>query len=142
MAAFDVNADKVGKDVADAIYAAPQQHHRVRPRPHHRRPVQKGPRLDGVHKYTPELVPAPVDVVAALKATGAEIVVDCPPVGSTLATEFYANAAIEAGCGFVNCIPVFIASNDAWAQKFADAGLPVVGTASRHRSARPSCTGP
>jgi myo-inositol-1-phosphate synthase len=54
-------------------------------------------------------------------------VVNYLPVGSTLATEFYANAAIEAGCGFVNCIPVFIASNDAWAQKFADAGLPVVG---------------
>jgi myo-inositol-1-phosphate synthase len=132
VAAFDVNADKVGKDVAEAIYLAPNNTTVFAQVPTTGVLVQKGPRLDGVNKYTAELVPvddaqAPVDVVAALKAAGAEIVVNYLPVGSTLATEFYANAAIEAGCGFVNCIPVFIASNDAWAQKFADAGLPVIG---------------
>jgi myo-inositol-1-phosphate synthase len=132
VAAFDVNADKVGKDVAEAIYAAPNNTTVFARVPTTGVLVAKGPRLDGVNKYTAELVPVddaqvPVDVVAALKAAGAEIVVNYLPVGSTLATEFYANAAIEAGCGFVNCIPVFIASNDAWAQKFADAGLPVIG---------------
>ena len=132
VAAFDVNADKVGSDVAEAIYTAPNNTTVFARVPATGVLVQKGPRLDGVNKYTAEVVPVddaqePVDVVAALRDSGAEIVVNYLPVGSTLATEFYANAAIEAGCGFVNCIPVFIASNDAWAQKFADAGLPVVG---------------
>lgn len=132
VAAFDVNSAKVGRDVAEAIYAAPNNTSVFAQVPATGVLVQKGPALDGVNKYTAAVVPvddaqAPVDVVAALKASGAEIVVNYLPVGSQEATEFYANAAIEAGCGFVNCIPVFIASNDAWSQKFADAGLPVVG---------------
>lgn len=132
VAAFDVNSDKVGKDVAEAIYTAPNNTTVFAQVPTTGVLVQRGPQLDGVNKYTAELVPVdeahePVDVVAALKASGADVVVNYLPVGSQEATEFYANAAIEAGCGFVNCIPVFIASNDAWAQKFADAGLPVVG---------------
>ena len=132
VAAFDVNADKVGRDVAEAIYTAPNNTTVFAQVPATGVLVQKGPALDGVNKYTAEVVPvddaqAPVDVVAALKASGADIVVNYLPVGSTRATEFYADAAIAAGCGFVNCIPVFIASNDAWAQKFADAGLPVIG---------------
>ena len=132
VAAFDVNADKVGRDVAEAIYTAPNNTTVFARVPTTGVLVQKGPRLDGVNKYTAEVVPVddtqvPVDVVAALAVSGAQIVVNYLPVGSTRATEFYADAAIEAGCGFVNCIPVFIASDDAWAQKFADAGLPVVG---------------
>lgn len=132
VAAFDVNSDKVGRDVAEAIYTAPNNTTVFAQVPTTGVLVQRGPQLDGVNKYTAELVPVdeadePVDVVAALKASGADVVVNYLPVGSQEATEFYANAAIEAGCGFVNCIPVFIASNDAWAQKFADAGLPVVG---------------
>ena len=131
VAAFDVNANKVGKDVAEAIYTAPNNTTVFAKVPPLGVVVQKGPRLDGVNKYTERLVPVddtePVDVVAALTASGAEIVVNYLPVGSQEATEFYANAAIEAGCGFVNCIPVFIASDEAWAKKFADAGLPVVG---------------
>lgn len=132
VAAFDVNANKVGLDVAEAIYAEPNNTTVFAQVPTTGVIVQKGPQLDGVNKYTATLVPVdeaqePVDVVAALKASGAEIVVNYLPVGSQAATEFYANAAIEAGCGFVNCIPVFIASNEAWAAKFAEAGLPVVG---------------
>lgn len=130
--AFDVNSDKVGKDVAEAIYVAPNNTAVFAQVPATGVLVQKGPALDGVNKYTAAVVPvdeaeAPVDVVAALKASGAEIVVNYLPVGSSEATKFYAEAAIEAGCGFVNCIPVFIASDPAWAQKFADAGLPVIG---------------
>ena len=132
VAAFDVNADKVGRDVAEAIYAEPNNTTVFAQVPATGVTVQRGPVLDGVNKYTADVVPVdeasePVDVVAALKASGAEVVVNYLPVGSQEATEFYAQAAIDAGCGFVNCIPVFIASNEAWAQKFADAGLPVVG---------------
>lgn len=132
VAAFDVNANKVGKDVAEAIYAEPNNTAVFAKVPKLGVTVNRGPRLDGVNKYTAELVPVDddaksVDVVKALKESGAEAVINYLPVGSQEATEFYAQAAIDAGCGFVNCIPVFIASNPKWAKKFADAGLPVIG---------------
>jgi myo-inositol-1-phosphate synthase len=132
VAAFDVNANKVGKDVAEAIYAEPNNTVVFAKVPPLGVTVSRGPLLDGVNKYTAELVPvqkaqAAVDVVQVLKETGAEAVINYLPVGSQQATEFYAQAAIDAGCGFINCIPVFIASNPAWAKKFASAGLPVIG---------------
>lgn len=132
VAAFDVNSNKVGRDVADAIYRAPNNTAVFARVPKLGVKVQKGPRLDGVNKYTEALVPVdaaqpPVDVVQALKDSGAEIVVNYLPVGSQQATEFYAQAAIDAGCGFVNCIPVFIASDPHWAAKFQAAGLPIIG---------------
>lgn len=131
VAAFDVNANKVGKDVAEAIYADPNNTVVFAQVPKMGVTVSKGPRLDGVNKYTEPVVPvsdAPdVDVVQVLKDTGAEAVINYLPVGSQEATEFYAQAAIDAGCGFVNCIPVFIASDPVWAKKFEDAGLPVIG---------------
>lgn len=132
VAAFDVNSNKVGKDVAEAIYAAPNNTAVFAQVPKTGVNVSRGPRLDGVNKYTADLVPVndkqkPVDVVQTLKKTGAEIVINYLPVGSQEATEFYAQAAIDAGCGFVNCIPVFIASNEKWAKKFEKAGLPVIG---------------
>jgi myo-inositol-1-phosphate synthase len=132
VAAFDVNKNKVGKDVAEAIYAVPNNTVTFSQVPKMGVKVSRGPRLDGVNKYTEELVSVddkaqPVDVVKVLKESGAEVVINYLPVGSQEATEFYAQAAIDAGCGFVNCIPVFIASNPAWAKKFADAGLPVIG---------------
>lgn len=132
VAAFDVNTNKVGKDVAEAIYAEPNNTAIFSQVPKLGVKVLRGPRLDGVNKFTSELVPVddnakPVDVVKILKETGAEAVINYLPVGSQEATEFYAQAAIDAGCGFVNCIPVFIASNPVWAKKFADAGLPVIG---------------
>ncbi len=132
VAAFDVNKNKVGKDVADAIYEAPNNTTVFAKVPKTGVKVLRGPRLDGVNKYTAELVPVndsdnEVDVVAELKKAGAEIVVNYLPVGSDEATKFYAQAAIDAGCGFVNCIPVFIASDPVWAKKFEDAGLPIIG---------------
>lgn len=131
VAAFDVNEHKVGKDVAEAIYAQPNNTAVFAKVPKTGVKVSMGPVLDGVNKYTAPLVPVAgvkaADVVAVLKESGAEAVVNYLPVGSQEATEFYAQAAIDAGCGFVNCIPVFIASNPEWAKKFAAAGLPVIG---------------
>lgn len=131
VAAFDVNASKVGKDIGEAIYAQPNNTVTFAQVPKLGTKVSMGPVMDGVNKYTAELVPIsdakPVDVVKKLKSTGAEIVINYLPVGSQEATEYYAQAAIDAGCGFVNCIPVFIASTPEWAKKFEDAGLPVIG---------------
>ncbi len=131
VAAFDVNKNKVGKDVSEAILAEPNNTTIFTEVPEKGVKVSKGPRLDGVNKYTEKLVPVSseqdVDVVQVLKDSGAEIVVNYLPVGSQEAAEFYAQAAINAGCGFVNCIPVFLASNEKWAKKFEDAGLPIIG---------------
>ena len=132
VAAFDVNENKVGKDVAEAIYAEPNNTTVFAKVPKMGVKVSRGPVLDGVNKYTAELVPVNekakvADVVKVLEDSGAEIVINYLPVGSQKATEFYAEAAIAAGCGFVNCIPVFIASNPIWAKKFEKAGLPVIG---------------
>ena len=132
VAVFDVNSNKVGKDVSEAVYAEPNNTAVFAKIPYMGLKVLRGPRLDGVNKYTADLVPVdesqkPVDVVAELKKSGAEIVINYLPVGSEIATKFYAQAAIDAGCGFVNCIPVFIASDPVWAKKFEDAGLPVIG---------------
>jgi myo-inositol-1-phosphate synthase len=132
VAAFDVNSNKVGKDVAEAIYAAPNNTTVFAQVPPLGVTVSRGPVLDGVNKYTAELVPVAKGQVAAdvgqiLKETKVDAVINYLPVGSQQATEFYAQAAIDAGCGFVNCIPVFIASNPKWARKFKQAGLPVIG---------------
>ncbi|HUC90051.1 MAG TPA: inositol-3-phosphate synthase [Patescibacteria group bacterium] len=132
VAAFDVNSNKVGKDVAEAIYAAPNNTAIFAQVPKLGVKVQRGPLLDGVNKYTAELVPVDqsqkaVNVAKVLKDAKVDAVINYLPVGSQQATEFYAQAAIDAGCGFVNCIPVFIASNPVWAKKFKDAGLPVIG---------------
>lgn len=132
VAAFDVNSNKVGKDVAEAIYAEPNNTAVFAQVPKLGVTVARGPVLDGVNKYTAELVPVKdgqvaVDVVQVLKDAKVDAVINYLPVGSQQATEFYAQAAIDAGCGFVNCIPVFIASDPKWAAKFKKAGLPVIG---------------
>src|SRR6266568_573998 len=132
VAAFDVNSNKVGKDVAEAIYAEPNNTAVFAKVPKLGVKVLRGPRLDGVNQYTAELVPVndrqkSVDVAKVLKDAKVDAVINYLPVGSQEATEFYAEVAIEAGAGFVNCIPVFISSNPKWAKKFKDAGLPVIG---------------
>jgi myo-inositol-1-phosphate synthase len=131
VAAFDVNDDKVGKDVAEAIYARPNNTAIFAEVPKTGVKVSRGPLLDGVNKYTGQVInisgEKEADVVKVLKDSGAEAVINYLPVGSQEATEFYAQAAIDAGCGFVNCIPVFIASDPKWAAKFEAAGLPVIG---------------
>ena len=130
-AAFDVHADKVGRDVSEAIFAGPNNTLRFAAPPRLMVQVQRGPALDGIGKYMADeiaLSDAPeVDVAEALRRSGAEVLVSYLPVGSQRATEFYAEQALAAGCAFVNCIPVFIASDPAWARRFEARGLPLVG---------------
>jgi myo-inositol-1-phosphate synthase len=132
VAAFDVDGKKVGRDVAEAIFAEPNNTIRFADDvPPTGVTVQRGPTLDGLGRYYRENVveseEAPVDVAAALRESGADVMVSYLPVGSEEATRHYAQAAIEAGCGVVNCIPVFIASDPSWAKRFDEAGVPIVG---------------
>ena len=131
VAAFDVDSKKVGLDLADAIGASENNTIKICDVPTTGVIVQRGRTLDGLGKYYRETITesdAPeVDVVAALKAAQVDVVVCYLPVGSEDAARFYAQCAIDAGCGFVNALPVFIAGTPAWAQKFVDAGLPIVG---------------
>jgi myo-inositol-1-phosphate synthase len=130
--AFDVDAKKVGRDVAEAIFSEPNNTIRFAESvPPTGVEVRRGHTLDGLGKYYRETIDEsdeqPVDVAQALRETEVDVVVSYLPVGSEKATRFYAQAAILAGAGFVNCIPVFIASDREWAKRFADAGLPIVG---------------
>jgi myo-inositol-1-phosphate synthase len=131
VAAFDVDASKVGQDIAKAMWAGQNNTIQFAEVPDLDVEVQRGPTLDGLGQYYIDQVeesPAePVDVVAALKDSGADVLVSYLPVGSEEATMFYAQAALDAGVAFVNAIPVFIASDPEWAQKFVDAGLPIIG---------------
>jgi myo-inositol-1-phosphate synthase len=130
VSAFDVHAGKVGRPLGTAISAAPNNTIRFADSTA-AVPVQRGPTLDGIGRYVADEIEeaevAPVDVAAALRASGTEILVSYLPVGSQRATEFYAEQALAAGCAFVNCIPVFIASDRAWARRFEERGLPLVG---------------
>src|SRR5258708_2153992 len=131
VAAFDVDAKKVGSDVAEAILASENNTIKICDVPPTGVVVLRGPTHDGLGQYYREMVEEsdqePVDVVAALRAARVDVVVSYLPVGSEQADKFYAQAAIDAGCAFVNALPVFIASDPVWAQKFTDAGLPIVG---------------
>ncbi len=130
-AAFDVNASKVGRDVAEAIFAAPNNADKFAEVVASGVIVERGPTLDGIGQYLRDEVTeseaAPVDVAAALKRSATNVVVSYLPVGSQKATEYYADCAIEAGCAFVNCVPVFVASNEDWRRRFEERGLPVIG---------------
>lgn len=140
VAAFDIDSRKIGKDVSRAIFAPPNCTQRFYPDVRALGvEVSKGPILDGVsehmaaypesQRFLPASGPEPGkdEVVRRLRETGAEIVVNYLPVGSEQATRFYAECALEAGCGFVNNIPVFIASDPAWALRFAERKVPIVG---------------
>jgi len=131
VAAFDVDAKKVGRDLAEAIVASENNTIKLCDVPPTGVTVQRGPTYDGLGQYYREIVEesddAPVDVAAALRAAEVDVVVSYLPVGSEEADKFYAQAAIDAGCAFVNALPVFIASDPVWAKKFEDAGLPIVG---------------
>ena len=131
VAAFDVDAKKVGRDLAEAIVASENNTIKFSDVPPVGVSVQRGPTFDGLGEYYREIIdeadePA-VDVTAALRAARADVVVCYLPVGSEEAARHYAQAAIDAGCAFVNALPVFIASDPAWAAKFEAAGLPIVG---------------
>ena len=131
VAAFDVDAKKVGFDLADATQSSENNTIKIADVPPTGVTVQRGHTLDGLGKYylqTIEESDAPaVDVVQTLKDTGADVLVSYLPVGSEEADKFYAQCAIDAGVAFVNALPVFIASDPEWAKKFEDAGVPIIG---------------
>jgi myo-inositol-1-phosphate synthase len=131
VAAFDIHAGKVGRDLGEAILAGPNNTLVFARVGATGIVVQRGPTLDGIGCYmADDLVESqapPVDVAEALRQAGAEILVSYLPVGSQRATEYYAKQALEAGCAFVNCIPVFIASSPVWAKRFERRGLPIIG---------------
>lgn len=131
VAAFDVDAKKVGFDLSDAIFASENNTIKIADVAPTNVIVQRGPTLDGIGKYyadTIELSDAePVDVVQALKEAKVDVLVSYLPVGSEEADKFYAQCAIDAGVAFVNALPVFIASDPVWAKKFTDARVPIVG---------------
>jgi myo-inositol-1-phosphate synthase len=131
VAAFDVDALKVGKDLSEAIWASENNTIAFAEVPHLGVGVQRGPTLDGLGIYyeatIDESTEAVVDVVSVLRQAQVDVLVCYLPVGSDEAAKFYAQCAIEAKCAFVNALPVFIASDPEWAQKFIDAGVPIIG---------------
>ncbi|WP_433784555.1 inositol-3-phosphate synthase [Actinomycetospora sp. CA-101289] len=131
VAAFDVDAKKVGQDLADAIVASENNTIKIADVAPTGVTVQRGPTMDGLGRYYRETITEadgdPVDVVAALREARADVLVSYLPVGSEDADRFYAQCALDAGVGFVNALPVFIASDPEWAKKFTDAGVPIVG---------------
>jgi myo-inositol-1-phosphate synthase len=130
-AAFDVHAAKVGRDLSEAIFAPPNNTLIFAIPGPAGVTVQRGPTLDGIGQYMTEDIEEaaapPVDVAEVLRAAQVDVLVSYLPVGSQRATEYYAKQALEAGCAFVNCIPVFIASNPVWARRFEKRGLPIIG---------------
>jgi myo-inositol-1-phosphate synthase len=131
VAAFDVDKNKVGKDLAEAIYAKPNNTYKFYDVPATGVKVSRGMTHDGLGKYLSEIIqkapPPTVDIVRTLKEAKTDVVLNYLPVGSEMATKWYVEQVLQAGCGFVNCIPVFIASRKDWAARFADHGLPVIG---------------
>lgn len=131
VAAFDVDAKKVGFDLSEAIFASENNTIKIADVPPTNAIVQRGPTLDGIGKYYADTIEVsdvePVDVVKALRDAKVDVLVSYLPVGSDEADKFYAQCAIDAGVAFVNALPVFIASDPVWAKKFTDAGVPIVG---------------
>jgi len=134
VAAFEVNKDKIGKDLSEAIFTKPNCVVKIADVPHLNVKVSSAPIMDGVAPHMREVfnvydekAEGSTDVVQVLKDTKAQVLVNYLPVGSREATRFYAQCAMDAGCAFVNCMPEFIASNKDWAEKFEHAGLPVLG---------------
>ena len=131
VAAFDVDASKVGQDLGKAIAAHPNNTVKFADVPELGVEVQRGPTFDGFGHYFQEVSEEsprePVDVAEALRDARADVLISYLPVGSEQAQRYYAQAAIDAGVAFINCIPVFIASDPEWAKKFEDAGVPIVG---------------
>ena len=131
VAAFDVAAGKVGRDIAQAILAPPNNTIRFAQVADLGVAVQRGPTMDGLGKYLREMITEsdarPVNVAAVLRETRADVLVNFLPVGSEQAARWYAEQALAAGCALVNCIPVFMASDPAWAARFAEARLPIIG---------------
>jgi len=130
-AGFDVVEGKVGKDLSEAIFAPPNNTYKFSDVPHLGVPVYRGMTHDGLGKYLSQIVtkaPGPTaDIVNILKDTKTDVVVSYLPVGSEMATKWYVEQILDAGCAFVNAIPVFIASQPYWQKRFEERGLPVIG---------------
>lgn len=130
-AAFDVVESKVGKDLSEAIWAEPNNTIKFADVPKLNVPVHRGMTHDGIGKYLKQKVnkaPGPTDdIVKILKKTKTDVVISYLPVGSEMATKWYVEQILEAGCGFINCIPVFIATSEYWSKRFEDHNLPIIG---------------
>jgi myo-inositol-1-phosphate synthase len=128
---IDVNTTKVGKDLSEAIFAEPNNTYKFADVPHLNAPVVRGMTHDGLGKYLSGMIhkaPGPTaDIVRLLRDTHTDVVINFLPVGSEMATKWYVEQIIEAGCAFVNGIPVFLASSEYWGKRFTDAGLPILG---------------
>jgi myo-inositol-1-phosphate synthase len=128
---IDVNVTKVGKDLSEAVFAEPNNTYKFAEVPQLDAPVVRGMTHDGLGKYLSGMIrkaPGPTaDIVRLLRDTHTDVVINFLPVGSEMATKWYVEQVIEAGCAFVNGIPVFIASSEYWGKRFADAGLPILG---------------
>jgi myo-inositol-1-phosphate synthase len=131
VAGFDIAKGKVGCDLAQAIYASPNNTERFANVPPTGVEIRRGPTYDGIGQYLSDvIVESPIaadDVASTLRATGVEIVVSYLPVGAEKASRWYAEQALAAGCAYVNCIPVFLAKDPGWRNRFQDRGLPLVG---------------
>jgi myo-inositol-1-phosphate synthase len=130
-AAFDIDINKVGKDLSEAIYTAPNNTYRFSDVPNLGIPVHRGMTHDGLGKYLSQIIKkAPgetADVVGILKETKTDVVINYLPVGSEMATKWYVEQILDAGCGLINCIPVFIAREHYWQKRFEERGLVVIG---------------
>jgi myo-inositol-1-phosphate synthase len=130
-AAFDIDARKVGRDLSEAIYAEPNNTFKICDVPRTGVTVERGMTHDGLGKYLKEVItkaPGPTaDIAGILRDTNTHVVVSYLPVGSEEATKWYVEQILRAGCGFVNCIPVFIGREPYWQQRFRERGLPIVG---------------
>ncbi len=130
-AAFDINATKVGRDLGEAIFAEPNNTIKFSDVPKLGVKVHRGMTHDGLGKYLKKVIkksPASTDdIIGILKKTKTDVVVSYLPVGSEMATKWYVEQILEAGCGFINCVPVFIASQPYWQRRFEERGLPIIG---------------
>ena len=130
-AAFDIDVNKVGKDLAEAIYTSPNNTYRFADVPPLGVPVSRGMTHDGLGKYLSQIIHkapgATADIVGILKETETDVVVNYLPVGSEMATKWYVEQVLDAGCAFVNCIPVFIAREKYWQRRFEERSLPMIG---------------
>jgi myo-inositol-1-phosphate synthase len=130
-AAFDVDVNKVGKDLSEAIFSEPNNTIKFADVPHLGVPVHRGMTHDGIGKYLSQIVtkaPGPTaNVAQILRDTQTDVVVSYLPVGSEMATKWYVEQILEAGCAFINCVPVFIAREGYWQKRFQEKGLPIIG---------------
>ncbi|HCG90643.1 MAG TPA: inositol-3-phosphate synthase [Dehalococcoidia bacterium] len=131
VAAFDIDGNKVGKDLSEAIFTEPNNTLKFAEVPQTHVKVQMGVQNDSIGQYIEHLIKpsteAPVNISEVLKERNVDVVINYLPVGSEIATKWYADQILDAKCGMVNCIPVFIAKNEHWSNKFKEAGVPIVG---------------